>query len=185
MALDLNAKRRFTIAEVFFFERWYEMQTQAMKQTVKELVKVGRLEFVGGGWVGEDLTCPTYEELIMNMVAGHSFLRRKFGIAPKHAWQVDSIGYSSALPELMNKMGFESVSIARVSEAENEKRKKERALEFQWESDFEDEQKPSSIFTHVMQNNYNGPCGLDMTSQQFTLERDADAHFGEMFQKLK
>jgi hypothetical protein len=34
-------------------------------------VSEGRLEFVNGGWVASDEACPTYEEIIDNIVMGH------------------------------------------------------------------------------------------------------------------
>ena len=50
----------------------------------------------------------------MNMLAGHTFLKETFGVRPKHAWQADSLGYSSATPELYEKMGFETISLGRI-----------------------------------------------------------------------
>jgi len=50
------------------------------------MVTEGRLEFVNGGWVSNDETCPSYEQIMMNMITGHSFLKSVFGIVPKHAW---------------------------------------------------------------------------------------------------
>lgn len=69
-------------------------------------MKEGRLEFINGGWVASDEACPTYEELIMNMMQGHIFLKKTFGITPKHAWHADSFGHSAAVPELFARMGF-------------------------------------------------------------------------------
>jgi alpha-mannosidase len=77
-------------------------------------VKEGRLEFVNGGWVAHDEACPTFEEIMVNMMIGHSFLNKTFGIVPKHAWQVDTFGHSAATPELLRRMGMESLFFSRV-----------------------------------------------------------------------
>ena len=45
-----------------------------MKDNVRKLVKDGRFEFVNGGWVSHDEACPTFEDMSMNMMVGHSFL---------------------------------------------------------------------------------------------------------------
>ena len=60
-ALQQDPKRRFSIAEVYYFEKWWQQQSKAVKEQVTSLVSQGRLEFVGGGWVVNDETCPSYE----------------------------------------------------------------------------------------------------------------------------
>ena len=89
--------------------------------------------------VSADETCPSYEEIIMNMIAGHSFLSSTFGMVPKHAWQIDAYGHSASTPELLSKMGFETVSFARITQTEKDRRKEAKELEFMWEGDFEGE----------------------------------------------
>jgi alpha-mannosidase len=76
----------------------------------------GQLEFVNGGWVSSDEACPSYEEIINNMVAGHAFLKKTFGIIPKHAWHLDPFGHSGVTPELFAKMGFETITFARIDD---------------------------------------------------------------------
>lgn len=92
----------------------------------------GRLEFVNGGWVASDEACPTYEEQIMNIMRGHGFLKSTFNISPQHAWQVDAFGHSAATPELYARMGFKSISFARINEDERDRRAAEKSLEFEW-----------------------------------------------------
>ena len=108
---------------MYFFERWWSRQNDTVKSQVRELVKEGRLEFINGGWVSSDEACPVYEDIIMNIMAGHSFLMDTFGIVPKHAWHADAFGHSAATPELFAKMGFDTISFARIDNAEKEYRK--------------------------------------------------------------
>jgi alpha-mannosidase len=75
------------------FERWYEEQTHAVKSRVKKLVSSGALEFVDGGWVNADYVCPTWEELLANVIAGHRFLSETFNVKPKHAWAPSQLGF--------------------------------------------------------------------------------------------
>lgn len=119
-------------------------------------MKEGRLEFIHGGWVSADEACPTYEEQIMNIWLGHDFLKKTFGILPKHAWHVDAFGHSAATPELFAKMGFETISFSRIDFSELHARERELSLEFIWNPTYscEDGQKhesPHSIFTRVME----------------------------------
>ncbi len=86
-ALDAYPGRRFTIgSNLALFQKWYEGQTQAVRARVKKLVENGSLEFVDGGWVNADQACPSWEEILANIVAGHRFLSEAFGVKPKHAW---------------------------------------------------------------------------------------------------
>jgi lysosomal alpha-mannosidase len=59
----------------------------------------------------------------MNMMAGHSFLRKTFGVVPKHAWHADAFGHSASTVELYSQMGFESISFARINDQQKARRK--------------------------------------------------------------
>jgi alpha-mannosidase len=138
-----------------------------VKQQVKQLVREGRLEFVNGGWVAPDEACPSYEDLLLNKIIGHTFLNGTFGYIPKHAWNVDSFGHSSAMPELLRRMGFESLFFARVSSEERNFGKSKKELEFIWQPTYESATKGTlnnsyGIFTHILNENYQAPCNLDV-----------------------
>lgn len=101
----------------------------------------------------------------MNMMTGHQFLKKNFGIVPKHAWHADAFGHSSSTVELFSRMGFETISFARIDDEEKIVRKNKKEMEFIWTPTFEGVKGyvPSnhSIFTHVMHELYNAPCGMD------------------------
>jgi|LauGreDrversion4_2_1035121.scaffolds.fasta_scaffold544671_1 alpha-mannosidase len=122
-ALKKDPKRRFSQTEMYYFERWWNLQTNKTKEEVRQLVKSGQLEFINGGWTSNDEACPSYEEIIMNMMTGHAFLQKNFGITPKHAWHADAFGHSSATVELFARMGFESISFARIDDEDKTYRK--------------------------------------------------------------
>ena len=50
---------------------WWKTQSEATKIQVRDLVTQGRLELLNAGWSAHDEACPTYEEMITNMMAGH------------------------------------------------------------------------------------------------------------------
>ena len=118
-----------------------------------------------------DEACPTYEEQIMNMIVGHAFLKRTFGVVPKHAWHPDTFGHSAATPELFARMGFETIAFARNDMDDKGTRMRKKEMEFVWRPDYETPTNeinktsmPSkhSIFVHLMHELYGGACGLDM-----------------------
>lgn len=84
-----------------------------------------------------DEACPSYEELIDNILAGHTFLQRTFGIIPKHAWHLDDFGHSGATPELFARMGFETITFARMDEELRKVRAESKNLQFLWKQSFE------------------------------------------------
>ena len=78
---------------------------------------------MNGGWVANDEACPTFEDIILNMMLGHAFLMREFGVKPKMAWHCDPFGHSASTAELFNKMGFDAIFFGRIDDEEKNWRK--------------------------------------------------------------
>lgn len=70
-----------------------------------------------------DEACPTYEEYIMNFLAGHEFLKKNFGITPKIAWHADQFGHSSGSVDILANLGIEALFFARLTDDEKNYRK--------------------------------------------------------------
>ncbi len=59
--LKPGSTRTFTYVEISYFSRWWEEQTEEMKNKVRDLIhKEGRLEFANGGWVMNDEAAAHY-----------------------------------------------------------------------------------------------------------------------------
>lgn len=87
--LTADSARRFVWAETSFWMRWYEVQSEDMKATVKRHVDSGQLEFIGGGWVQNDEANPDPISVISQLTEGHEYLQSLFGKRPRIAWQID------------------------------------------------------------------------------------------------
>jgi len=61
---------RFVYVEVVFFKKWWQLQTESMRQTVRDLVQTGRLEFLNGGWCIHDEATTNYADIIDQMSLG-------------------------------------------------------------------------------------------------------------------
>jgi len=85
-ALIANPERKFSEVEMKFFSMWWDHQTPAKQEQVKELVKNGQLELINAGWSMHDEACPTYEDMINNMMIGHDFVLENFGVKPRIGW---------------------------------------------------------------------------------------------------
>ena len=113
-ALLKNENRTFTYVEMKFFSMWWERQNETIKEQVRNLVREGRLEFVNGGWSANDEACPQYTDIITNMIKGHQYLLREFGVKPRIGWSIDAFGHSNANARLFADMGFEALFFARL-----------------------------------------------------------------------
>ena len=101
-----------------FFAMWWEKQHDRKKEQVRELIRNGQLELVNGGWSMHDEACPTYGEMINNMVMGHQFIQKEFGeetaAKMKIGWQLDDFGHSNTNFKLMADLEYDAVFFARV-----------------------------------------------------------------------
>lgn len=53
-----------------FFSRWWQEQTPATQNIVRELVASGQLEFINGGWCMNDEATAHYVDIIDQMSLG-------------------------------------------------------------------------------------------------------------------
>ena len=68
-----------------------------MREKVRDLVQLGRLELVNGGYVQFDEATTTYEDMLVNFMKGSVFIAREFDIYPRIGWQLDSFGHSNRM----------------------------------------------------------------------------------------
>jgi alpha-mannosidase len=76
-------------------------------ERIKQRVKEGRWELVGGMWVEPDLNIPSGESLVRQLMYGRQFFQEEFGIAPRVEWLPDTFGYCASLPQLLKKSGVD------------------------------------------------------------------------------
>jgi alpha-mannosidase len=57
--------------------------------------------------------CTNYEDMINNMIIGHNFLKKEFGVIPRVGWMIDAFGHSSANARLFADFGFDAMFVAR------------------------------------------------------------------------
>lgn len=94
---------------------WWDLQTEEMKTKVRSLVENGQLEMVNAGWSMHDEACPTYTDMLYNMMLGHDFVLREFGVKPKIGWHIDPFGHSATNARLFAELGFDAFFVCRLS----------------------------------------------------------------------
>ncbi|MBC7814762.1 MAG: alpha-mannosidase [Burkholderiales bacterium] len=74
---------------------------------IKERVKEGRWELMGGTWVEPDCNCIGSESLARQFLLGRNYFRKHFGdVDTPVLWLPDTFGYSWALPQLIKQAGM-------------------------------------------------------------------------------
>ncbi|MEV0007095.1 glycoside hydrolase family 38 C-terminal domain-containing protein [Streptomyces sp. NPDC047973] len=94
---------------------WIEEQAPDLFARVVERVGEGRFVPVGGMWVESDVTMPSGESLVRQILHGQRYMRDKFGAYNTIMWLPDSFGYSGALPQLARLGGFDSFLTQKIS----------------------------------------------------------------------
>jgi len=85
--------------------QWVKEDAPEVFERVKQRVKEGRFELVGGMWVEPDCNLPSGESLVRQIMQGLRFLKEEFDYKPNNIWLPDVFGYSAALPQIMR--GFD------------------------------------------------------------------------------
>ena len=139
----------FVWAETVFFSMWWETLDSRQRDDVRRLLKRGQLELVVGSWVVPDEANPHYFALIDQMIEGHQWLLNNVGVRPTNTWSLDPFGYSSTLPYLYKKAGFENLAILRVHQHMKHYLESSRELEFYWQQQWDDLER-NGIFTSML-----------------------------------
>ena len=151
VSLSHKKERKFSYVEMSFFKRWYDKQTDQIKQTVKDYIKEGRLEIINGGWVMHDEAGSYYKHSIDNMRLGLKFLKEEFNITPKIGWFIDPFGHSSATSHILKQMNFDKIVLTRIDYLERKDRINNHNLEFIYDPFGLGQE----IFTHISYHHYN------------------------------
>lgn len=161
-----DSKKTFMEVEMKFFKMWWDEQNEDMKSKTRQLVKNGQLELVNAGWSMHDEACPIYEDMIDNMMIGHDFILKEFGVKPSIGWQIDPFGHSNTNARFFAEMGFDAWFFARLDDEDKQRRVDTNEMEFVWMPNPQSLGKDVNIFTHVLFNHYEAPPG-------FTFEIDS------------
>ena len=70
--------------------------------------------------------------MINNMLLGHEFLLKEFGIKPRIGWQADPFAHSASNTRLFSEMGFDGFFFGRVDFLEREARMFNLSMEYIW-----------------------------------------------------
>jgi alpha-mannosidase len=97
---------KFTMSSARTYE-WMQEKYPDMFEQIRQRVKEGRWEVIGGMWVEPDLNMPDGESLVRQILVGKRYFKKNFGADIKIGWNPDSFGYNWQLPQIYKKSGID------------------------------------------------------------------------------
>ncbi|RMD41839.1 hypothetical protein DV735_g3257, partial [Chaetothyriales sp. CBS 134920] len=97
--IDRYPEHRFTCSQAQQY-KWLKKDYPYVYDRVKQKVKEGTFQPVGGSWVEHDTNMPSGESLIRQFLYGQRFFQAHFGERCETFWLPDTFGYSAQLPQI-------------------------------------------------------------------------------------
>lgn len=89
------------------YTAWIAEKYPQMNDQVRQRVKEGRWEIVGGMWVEPDLNLPDGESLVRQLLVGQRYFQQQYGVTARIGWNPDSFGYNWQLPQIYKRSGMD------------------------------------------------------------------------------
>ncbi|MFQ3548490.1 MAG: alpha-mannosidase, partial [Armatimonadota bacterium] len=109
----------FTRAEAATYQ-WIEDSCPEMFEEIKQRIKEGKWNVVGGWWEQPDCNVPCGESFVRHALYGKKYFKEKFGIDVKVGYNVDSFGHNIGLPQILKKSGIDYYTFMRPEPHEKE-----------------------------------------------------------------
>ncbi|KAF9892873.1 Glycoside hydrolase, 38 vacuolar alpha mannosidase [Aspergillus nanangensis] len=103
--MDRYPEHRFTCSQAQQF-KWLKQYYPSVFDRVKEWVKKGHFQPIGGSWVEHDTNMPSGESLVRQFLYGQRFFESNFGERSTTFWLPDTFGYSTQIPQLCRLAGM-------------------------------------------------------------------------------
>lgn len=124
-ATFLSALQRLDEFEGFIFTSssaqyyaWVEENDPDLFQQIKRRIQEGRWIICGGWWVQPDCNLAGAESYVRQGLYGQQYFQSRFGVSASVAYNVDSFGHNSGLPQIFSKSGMDSYLFLRPMEHE-------------------------------------------------------------------
>jgi len=103
--MDRYPEHRFACSQAQQY-KWLKTYYPYAFDRVKEKVKYGQFQPIGGSWVEHDTNMPSGESLVRQFLYGQRFFESHFGERCQTFWLPDTFGYSSQLPQVCRLAGM-------------------------------------------------------------------------------
>jgi alpha-mannosidase len=89
------------------YNEWMADKYPALNDQIRQRIKEGRWEIVGGMWVEPDLNLPGGESLVRQLLVGQRYFQQQYGVTARIGWNPDSFGYNWQLPQIYKRSGLD------------------------------------------------------------------------------
>jgi alpha-mannosidase len=96
----------YTQSAAQYYE-WMADKYPDLNDQIKQRIKEGRWEVVGGMWVEPDLNLPSGESQVRQLLIGQRFFKKEYGVTARIGWNPDSFGYNWQLPQIYKRSGLD------------------------------------------------------------------------------
>lgn len=86
--------------------RWVQSHDPGLFRQIQSLAREGRWCISGGWFLQPDVNLPGTESLIRQIVTGRRFFREHFAAEPVVAYNFDSFGHGTGLPQILRRAGY-------------------------------------------------------------------------------
>ena len=112
--MDRYPEHRFAASQAQQYA-WFEQDAPGLYERLRERVREGRWEVVGGSWVEPDLNLPSGESLVRQVVYGQRDLQERFGERCREFWTPDTFGYNGQVPQILRGAGIDRFLTQKLS----------------------------------------------------------------------
>jgi alpha-mannosidase len=89
------------------YSAWMADKYPELNDQIRQRIKEGRWEIVGGMWVEPDLNIPDGESLVRQLLVGQRYFQKEYGVVARIGWNPDSFGYNWQLPQIYKRSGLD------------------------------------------------------------------------------
>ena len=112
--MDRYPEHRFAASSAQHYA-WLEEDAPDLFARVRERVREGRWEPVGGAWVEPDCNLPSGESLARQLLHGQRAFEAWFGRRCREYWSPDTFGHNGQLPQVLRAAGIDRFLTQKLS----------------------------------------------------------------------
>ena len=105
--MDVRPDMTYAQSAAAYYD-WMERYDPAVFNGIKQRVKDGRWEVVGGMWIEPDCNIPSGESWMHQLLYSQDYFKKNLGVEAKIGWNPDSFGYTWNMPEFYVNAGIDA-----------------------------------------------------------------------------
>ncbi|WAR13872.1 MA2A1-like protein [Mya arenaria] len=127
----------FVWTEICFLQEWWEEQTAATRELLKQLVKEGRLEISPGGWVVADEASVPYTAYLDQLSEGRNWVKRNIGTLSDISFGLDQFTLSPGAAYMQHHYGIRNAVLKRLHHGIKAFMMTNRLMNFWWRQEWD------------------------------------------------